>query len=282
MNERLIIYHANCWDGITAAWAALQDPYWVGADIYGAIHGADPPDVVGKNVLIVDFSYRRDILVRMEEDTNNLHVYDHHKTAQADLEGLDFCTFDMDRCGAAIVWDELMGGARPKFVDYVQDRDLWKFQLPLSKEIGAYIRSCPITIDSVDGLSDVLESQAQRAAAAASGAAILRAYDRIVEHAMEGARIISICGVNCAAVNFSTAGLFSEVAGQLAERPDAAFGAAWSQVADGGVVWSLRSRDDKTDVSAIAKQFGGGGHRNAAGFKVSFDEHVKLIGDLHE
>lgn len=33
--------------------------------------------------------------------------------------------------------------------------------------------------------------------------------------------------------------------------------------------WSLRSRSDAgVDVSAIAKQYGGGGHKNAAGFKV--------------
>lgn len=35
-----------------------------------------------------------------------------------------------------------------------------------------------------------------------------------------------------------------------------------------GRVFSLRSAPDGQDVSAIAKQYGGGGHRAAAGFKV--------------
>ena len=34
--------------------------------------------------------------------------------------------------------------------------------------------------------------------------------------------------------------------------------------------FSLRSSDDGADVAEVAKQYGGGGHRNAAGFRVSF------------
>ena len=37
-----------------------------------------------------------------------------------------------------------------------------------------------------------------------------------------------------------------------------------------GRVFSLRSSDDGADVAEVAKQYGGGGHRNAAGFRVSF------------
>ena len=37
-----------------------------------------------------------------------------------------------------------------------------------------------------------------------------------------------------------------------------------------GRVFSLRSSDDGADVSEVAKQYGGGGHRNASGFTVSF------------
>ena len=34
-----------------------------------------------------------------------------------------------------------------------------------------------------------------------------------------------------------------------------------------GVNWSLRSDDNGVDVSDIAKKFGGGGHKHAAGFR---------------
>jgi nanoRNase/pAp phosphatase (c-di-AMP/oligoRNAs hydrolase) len=48
---------------------------------------------------------------------------------------------------------------------------------------------------------------------------------------------------------------------------DAAFAAAIVRSED-SISYSLRSRDDREDVSAMAKKFGGGGHRNAAGFRV--------------
>ena len=43
---------------------------------------------------------------------------------------------------------------------------------------------------------------------------------------------------------------------------------------------SLRSVGDY-DVSAIAKTFGGGGHRNAAGFEVALDRLKFIDGVLH-
>ena len=38
-----------------------------------------------------------------------------------------------------------------------------------------------------------------------------------------------------------------------------------------GRVFSLRSTDDGLDVSEIAKKYGGGGHRNASGFRVAYE-----------
>ena len=58
----------------------------------------------------------------------------------------------------------------------------------------------------------------------------------------------------------------SEVGHSLLDKhPDAPFSAMWFE-ANGKRMWSLRSRDDRQDVSEVAAIFGGGGHRNAAGF----------------
>ena len=40
-------------------------------------------------------------------------------------------------------------------------------------------------------------------------------------------------------------------------------------------IYSLRSKDEKTNVSEIAKMFNGGGHRNAAGF--TSDYHPEIL-----
>ena len=52
------------------------------------------------------------------------------------------------------------------------------------------------------------------------------------------------------------------------------FGVVWS-VIDTDIVVSLRSTDEGPDVSQIAKIYNGGGHRNAAGFKVSLKDFVE-------
>ncbi len=56
----------------------------------------------------------------------------------------------------------------------------------------------------------------------------------------------------------------SEVAGELSEGHP--FAAVYVETST-DIIWSLRSRGD-FDVSEIAKKFGGGGHKNAAGFTV--------------
>ena len=59
-----VIYHKDCPDGITSAYAAWR---LLGkqADYYSAVHGEDPPDVTNKNVAILDFSYDRDTIQKM-------------------------------------------------------------------------------------------------------------------------------------------------------------------------------------------------------------------------
>ena len=54
------------------------------------------------------------------------------------------------------------------------------------------------------------------------------------------------------------------------------FAACYYDTPDGRV-YSLRSSDEGEDVSAIAEVYGGGGHRNAAGFKVPFDHPLGRI-----
>ena len=53
---------------------------------------------------------------------------------------------------------------------------------------------------------------------------------------------------------------------------------------DGRISVSLRSKGIQHDVAAVARQFGGGGHRNAAGFKmagITLEEvRRRLLGDL--
>lgn len=82
----LVIFHNPCTDGFGAAWAAWHA--WGDAPEYiGAAYGEAPPNVEGKNVLIVDFSYPKAVLETMAGSATSIVVLDHHKSAAADLGG---------------------------------------------------------------------------------------------------------------------------------------------------------------------------------------------------
>ena len=255
----IVLYHADCIDGFGAAWAAwrrLGD----GAEYVPVIHGNPPPDVTGKQVTIVDFSYSRELLLEMADKAAALRVVDHHKTAQENLAGLDFCTFDMNKSGAVLSWEHFHPDTPvPQLLLHVQDKDLWNWALPGSAEITCALRAYPFGFarwsEWVDGW-DTWEK-----ALHVEGAAILRYQSEVVKGVVANAGEITLAGhkVMCA----NTPILQSEVAGTLAEgRP---FGVAWYQ-ANGRRYYSLRSRDGGLDVAEIASHFGGGGHAKAAGF----------------
>ena len=135
----------------------------------------------------------------------------------------------------------------------------------------------------------------------AEGEAILRAHDQNVQSVVKGsARKCSIvpavidsvasykapwvwwhdeehgdtCGANGLAANCPPH-LQSDVGHELANQ-SGTFGLLWSIDKDNNCRCSLRSNGDY-DVSAIAKAFGGGGHRNAAGFTTDIQTLLEWI-----
>lgn len=273
----LVLYHANCADGFCAAWIAHRR-FGAAADYLPVQYGQEPPDVAGRNVFILDFSYKRPVMLRLCYTAASMTVLDHHKTAQADLDGLDsdcrhraVCVprivFDMEKSGGRLTWEHFFPNEpAPWLVRYTEDRDLWRWQLPHSKEISAALASHPKTFELWDRWNMTVNGgNATPTLLAEEGAAILRYQVQLVDAIASTAREHDLDGHKVLAANTSC--LFSEVAEKLAEgRP---FGAAWFIRADGKRQWSLRSRDGGVDVSDVAKRRGGGGHRAAAGFEES-------------
>lgn len=280
IDKPLVIYHGNCPDGFTAAWCAY-DKFDGDCDFVPASYGQEPPDVGGRRVYILDFSYKRPVMRQILSQAHSVVVLDHHKTAQAELDGIidEFCMrpdlianprgshlpvvwFDMDKSGARLAWEHFSPGEPvPWLVEYVEDRDLWRWALPKSREVNAALGSYPRTFDQWDRLAASGPEVMHRLIG--EGEAILRYQDQLVDSICRGAREVEMDGCKILAANTSV--LFSEVAGKLSEgRP---FGAAWFERADGKTQWSLRSRNDGNDVSEVARRRGGGGHRNAAGFE---------------
>lgn len=286
----LCIHHHPCADGFTSAW--VVNKYFNGfVDFHPGVYGEAPPDVMGRDVILVDFSYKRPVLEQLAEKAHSILILDHHKTAQADLAGWPeapplnelrksvwdgrgttgpcvFTSFDMERSGAQMAWDYFFSNEkRPKLVDYVADRDLWKFALPFSREIAAALFSYDYNFGIWTETMLRLETGGGFQDLASTGAAIERKHHKdITELLKQTQRMMTIGGMAVPVANLPYT-MASDAAGKLAET--APFGACYFDRGDGQRQFSLRSRGDSgTDVSEIAKKYGGGGHRNAAGFQV--------------
>ena len=274
MKPDLCIYHANCDDGFGAAYA-IWKAHGDAVKFHPGIYQADPPDVTGLNVAIVDFSYKHPIMRAIALMARHVLVLDHHKTAEAELTGLgEECPnvtveFDMERSGAVMAWQHFHPDvAVPSLLIYIQDRDLWTKKLPNIDEFTAALRSYPQDFKIWDDFSvfELIEE----------GDSIQRYYRTIVEQTKQHAYRRDVAGFDVPVVNASLF-MASELAGELAQGEP--FAACYAESAT-NIIWSLRSRaPDGMDVAEIARRFGGGGHKHAAGFKVAKPYALMLAPD---
>lgn len=282
----LCIHHGNCADGFGAAWVVR---HFYGPDkveFFPGVHGAPPPDVTGRDVIIVDFSYKRPVLEQMIEQCNSMVILDHHETAQKDLDGIFEHpkvdgAFLMQYSGAMMAWNwyfnEFPKSASlldhkmvrpPELLGYIQDRDLWRFEKDRSREVSMALFSYEYDFELWDTLMlelpiDVLKVE---------GEAILRKHMKDIHELLDVMTVqLEVAGYTVPAANLPYT-MASDAAGILAEGQP--FAACWYTRSDGGWVVSLRSREGGINVADVAAFYGGGGHANAAGFQLEPGESL--------
>ena len=270
----IVIYHADCLDGFTAAWAVWKRyPDW---EFYPGKYGQAPPDVSGRDVCMVDFSYKRPVILEMAKTANLIHIFDHHKTAEADLIDLPpnvFVTFDMGKSGARLAWESFHSSDEvPVLVKQVEDRDLWKFQYSTTKRVTAWLSSQDYLFSNWNTAEQILQNDMSSALTA--GEALLQKQAKDIQEILKNSFRVSLEGFEIPIANVPP--MWSSDAGHFLGDNDEPFAATFS-VEGATVKFSLRSRDKGVDVSEIAKKFGGGGHAHAAGFEVSFEKFVQLM-----
>jgi len=270
------IYHGGgCADGFGAALIVKK---WADENklpiefVEGSYSDKSIPEVKGRDVYIVDFSYPRDVLIKMEEDANYLHVIDHHKTAEEDLKGLGFCSFDMEHSGAMLTWKHFYPNEEaPLLIQYIEDRDLWKWKLRNTKAISAGINLLEKNFDAWNNFLNndnmlFLEKKGQ----------VIHQYENAqIKEFLNNKKIelVNIANYEVPCVNSTT--LASELGNKLSEGYP--FAAVYYN--EGGRrYYSLRSQKDAVDVSEIAKKFGGGGHSQSSGFSIELKE-IDLFDD---
>ena len=294
----LIISHNNCPDGWCAAYVAKKR--YPEAEIMLLNHGLDEGNIAAiiaacsnADVLMLDYSLRtRELNDQLNSVAKSFRILDHHKTAQAALDGAPYATFDMKRSGVGLAWDYLFGEnspeacydqgtswePRPWWVNYTEDQDLWNWALPDSHVINAYLMVQPRTVETWDRITHPFKMDEMKAKEKGEGVRqYIEYYTRCV---VAEAQVGVYSGHRVAVLNIPYAGV-SEAGTALAVAGfDVVF--LWFENHEGKMLFSLRSnRDGKNvDVSEIAKSYGGGGHRNAAGFQMGIYAGRQLVDQI--
>ena len=281
--KRVLFYHASCPDGFGAAWA-VQRAWGPGARYVARGHEdrVDPGSVEGQLVVFADIAPREDELRELAEVAAQVVVLDHHVSARDRLTGDPSLEnllaagghelhCDLGHSGAILAWRYFHPREPdPELLRYVEDQDLWHFDLPHSEQVNAAIGSHPMTFEAWDELADRGAAQL-----AQEGEPIVR-LDRVeVERALRTAHPVALAGRRIEGVNAQRSR--SAIGHALAKR--AAYGPSWGLVyrlSGRRVDASLYSLGD-LDVAKLAERFGGGGHRNAAGFHLALEEWLALL-----
>lgn len=286
---QIVLFHADCYDGFAAAWAIeiaraeanAPDITWVPVQYNKPL---PPIDYRCELLYIVDFSLPSEQLDQLSALAGKIVILDHHKSAAehlADVQkiylGQDpmelpydvLAHFDMEHSGAVLTWKHFRPEEGvPMLLQYIQDRDLWKWVLPESKWINAYIGANPMAFETFDRMNHELHKDRERVEAVGLG--ITQYQEKLIKQIIESARVTSFTmhdnvPVPCVAVRSPV--LQSEVGNALCEHfPEVKFAIIYSDIPGdmANIKWSLRSIGE-FDVTQITKRYGGGGHRNAGG-----------------
>lgn len=303
----VIIYHADCIDGFAAAfsaWLRLGDvPTYVPLQ-HGP--GLTPPDLAGKRVVVLDFSFNEGVTQACMEATRGAFlVLDHHASAQAALEGLPEANkvFEMRQSGATLAWNFFHPGTPvPLLLRYVEDRDIWRWAMRDSEAFSAGFGLVDKTFQGWKELVEEGEAGIERLIGA--GRAVLAYQHKVRDGHVKRSRptrlagalpyIGLVCNGSTLASDIGNAmcqvDLPSEggsgVEGGAPLPPRVQFGAIYEYDVDKRAFRvSLRSDSDEVDVSLMAKVYGGGGHRRAAGFTytgASIEDILLPVGGLPE
>ena len=289
-NKTKIIYHKNCMDGIASAFIAksvLGDdaktiPLQYGEEqiLFGRAKddALDEPLTKDDAVYFVDFSLKRDLMIELASQVKEIVVLDHHKTAEANLKGLEeeldnvTIIFDMEKSGATLCYDCFEPNLKREIFDYIADRDLWKWQLKSSKEISAYLKLI-IKPNDLESFKDAY-NWFDRMGYAHRGSILLKHQELQVASKIKKTKDIEIQGIKFKALNATEN--ISEIGNAICENYNTPALMYFITEKD-EVVCSLRSIDTLADASVVAQALGGGGHRNACGFTTSIDNFVDIV-----
>jgi nanoRNase/pAp phosphatase (c-di-AMP/oligoRNAs hydrolase) len=311
-----IIYHKGCLDGFSGFFVAhnsgrlTQD-----VEIYPDVPSARmvPPNIDGKDIIIIDVAYKKDILEQIIKHSKSVVFIDHHVSIAEDVQLLKdkydkvstdkiIIVYDDKRSGATLAWKYFNSRQiAPLFLKYVEDQDTGKWEHENTKPFILALKAnyhLSTEAKSINKWFRLLNKD--NVMAMVEEGKIMQKYlihlininlPRHSMHRFPSKKLFdrvkneypdAFPGVGAykvaVFVGFNCPSVTDLSIGAL-ERIDCDFVIMWVYNIDKKeYVFSMRSRE--VDVSKIAKSMGGGGHKLAAAF--SFSKKLFEIDEMFE
>lgn len=285
------VYHGHCSDGLMSAAVVKYRFKHREVNFVEGRHGSeiDISQFAGQVVFIVDFSFDSKVLADIGKVAECVIVLDHHKSTMDHMQEdrherhlMDFLKDNFviiadQKSGCGLTWEILFPNTLlPEPVAYIQDSDIWTWKKESAKVIVPAIYfyyemtvedyynflTTPFDFDKLYQTGSILKQQ----------------NDNHVKDIVKGTiQTVNLHGytIGIANCNFMHASLVGHYI--MENHPKYDFAMAY-RITGGGVTLSLRSEDHKADVSYFAQTYlDGGGHRNAAGARLSVEDFYALI-----
>jgi oligoribonuclease NrnB/cAMP/cGMP phosphodiesterase (DHH superfamily) len=276
-----IVYHKNCVDGFMAAYSSylyFKDKKDCDVEYIAIAPNSTPhiEDIRDSHIYIFDVSIPYDDFFNWTHLAKSVSLHDHHITNMNILKNLDNCHFDMNESGASLAYTKWFGKENmPWFISYTRDRDLWKLELPSNSEVMAYIMSVPYTFEDYDDKIASIDLQT----AIDRGRWILQANEKIINQTLkkksackwitQDDHIYDAWIVNSNVFQSEIGNILCNIDPHL--YPFAIIWHVEPGLYKDVVRVSLRSTGDFS-VAKLAEDWGGGGHKNAAGCTIPWNK----------
>lgn len=261
----IVIYHSNCTDGFSGAWAAWKK-LGKKADYFPWIHQKTHlPPFKNKEIYFIDICPRAEELKRLAAANKRVVVIDHHISAKRDGVFADEYVYALNHSGATLAWSYFYPNKpTPKFLKYVEDNDLWLKKMPHAREVYAYLDLFEFDFAFWNKFARDFEKPKIVKNYLEKGKLLLKHEDKLIEDIISKTAIpVKFFGIRTLAVNSP---VFASGIGYKLYSKNPPMGIIWYE-RDGQTRVSLRS-NGKINVAKFAEKFGGGGHKSSAGFAI--------------
>lgn len=265
--QTIILYHGNCLDGFSAAYAAWKK-FGDEAAYIPLDRGEElPKGLEDKDLYFLDFTYEKPDMDHFVNIARSVTVLDHHSGVREVVEAMPNFVFDNDRSGATIAWDYFHPGIpRSLLLEFIQDDDIFTFALPDTRAVVCYLGVREFSFALWEEIAQLLENHETRELFLEKARAYAEYFELLAQLSVEKAKLVSFEGYEC---YYATAHPFKpmkSLVGNLLAKKKGPFALVVAAHPKGFGV-SIRG-DGSVDVSHIAAKYGGNGHKNSSGFLI--------------